>query len=165
MTKFIQNGAKMKKIALSVIPFFALCFATHLYAADTTVQDKTSPPAAPAAPAEVKTEAEPITPAPASAAAETKSEEAKTPEKGSENLEFVSGEVSAVEEATKTVTIKLYGETEQSKSDKVISVKVNESRDITDGEADRDLKSLTAGTEVDVEYDPTTNIATYIFVY
>ena len=149
----------MKKIALSVVPFFALCFATYLYAADTSVQDKTTPPAAPAAaPAEVKTEAEPMTPAPAS-------EEAKTPEKGSENLEFVSGEVSAVDEATKTVTVKLYGETEKSQSDKVISVKINDSTDITDVEADRQLKSLTAGTEVDVEYDPTTNIATYIFVY
>ena len=36
---------------------------------------------------------------------------------------------------------------------------------LVQGEQDRDLKSLTVGTEVDVEYDPATNKATYIFVY
>lgn len=82
-----------------------------------------------------------------------------------ENLEFVSGEVSAVDEAAQSVTVKLYGETEQDATDKTLTVKLDETTDITDGEKDRDAKSLTAGTEVDVEYDPKTSKATYIFVY
>lgn len=82
-----------------------------------------------------------------------------------DNLEFISGEVSEMDEAGKTVSVRLYGETEEAASDKVLKVNVDENTDITDGEQDRDLKSLTAGTEVDVEYDPTSNKATYIFVY
>ena len=82
-----------------------------------------------------------------------------------DNLEFISGEVSALDEAAKSVSVRLYGENEDKASDKVLTVNVDENTDITDGEQDRDLKSLTAGTEVDVEYDPTTNKATYIFVY
>ena len=82
-----------------------------------------------------------------------------------ENLEFVSGEVSTLDEASKTLTVKLYGESDSTPSDKTLKVTVDPNTDITDGEQDRDLKSLTAGTEVDVEYDPATNKATYIFVY
>lgn len=82
-----------------------------------------------------------------------------------DNLEFVSGEVSAADEAAQSVTVKLYGETEQDAMDKTLTVKLDETTDITDGEKDRDIKSLTAGTEVDVEYDPKTSKATYIFVY
>ena len=83
----------------------------------------------------------------------------------SENLEFVSGEIAAVDTAAKTVTVKLYGETENATNDKVLTIKLDETTDITDGEKDRDIKSLTNGTEVDVEYDPAMNKATYIFVY
>ena len=82
-----------------------------------------------------------------------------------ENLEFVSGEISAVSEEAKTITVKLYGETEESASDKILTIKLDENTDITDGEKDRDLKSLAVGTEVDVEYDSVTTKATYIFVY
>lgn len=82
-----------------------------------------------------------------------------------ENLEFVSGEVSALDEAAKSITIKLYGETEAGAQEKTLTVTLDETTDITDGEKDRDLKSLTSGTEVDVEYDPASNKATYIFVY
>ena len=82
-----------------------------------------------------------------------------------DNLEFISGEVSEMDEAGKTVSVRLYGENEDAASDKVLKVSVDENTDITDGEQDRDLKSLSAGTEVDVEYDPATNKATYIFVY
>ncbi len=82
-----------------------------------------------------------------------------------ENLEFVSGEITSSDEAAKTVTVKLYGETENATNDKILTIKLDESTDITDGEKDRDIKSLTNGTEVDVEYDPATNKATYIFVY
>ncbi|MBI4352873.1 MAG: hypothetical protein HY593_03000 [Candidatus Omnitrophica bacterium] len=82
-----------------------------------------------------------------------------------ENLEFVSGEVSGVDEAAKTITVKLYGETEGETAEKMLTVNVDENTDITDGEKDRELKSLTAGTEVDVEYDPASKKATYVFVY
>ncbi len=82
-----------------------------------------------------------------------------------DNLEFISGEISSTDETTQSVTVKLYGETESGTSDKTLKVTVDGTTDITDGEQDRDLKSLTAGTEVDVEYDPATNKATYIFVY
>lgn len=82
-----------------------------------------------------------------------------------ENLEFVSGEVTAADETAKTVSFKLYGEEENREENKTLTITVDDSTDITDGEKDRDLKSLTAGTEVDVEYDPASNHATYIFVY
>ena len=83
----------------------------------------------------------------------------------SEKLEFVSGEITSTDETAKTVTVKLYGETENATNDKILTVKLDETTDITDGEKDRDIKSLINGTEVDVEYDPATNKATYIFVY
>ena len=83
----------------------------------------------------------------------------------SENLEFVSGEITSTDVTAKTMTVKLYGETENAVNDKTLTVKLDETADITDGEKDRDIKSLTNGTEVDVEYDPATNKATYIFVY
>lgn len=82
-----------------------------------------------------------------------------------DNLEFISGEVGEMDETGKTITVKLYGETESATTDKTLKVSVDASTDITDGEQDRDFKSLAVGTEVDVEYDPATNKATYIFVY
>ncbi len=82
-----------------------------------------------------------------------------------DNLEFVSGEISAMDEVSKSVSIRLYGETENAADEKILKVAIDENTDITDGEQDRDLKSLATGTEVDVEYDPSTNKATYIFVY
>lgn len=91
-------------------------------------------------------------------------EAAKTAE-AADNLEFVSGEVSATNEAAKSVTVKLYGETDNEPTEKTLTVTIDESTDITDGETDKDIKALAAGTEVDVEYDPKTNKATYIFVY
>ena len=90
---------------------------------------------------------------------------AASPTPSTENLEFISGEIASMDEATKTITVKLYGETEQTTSDKIVSIKLDDTTDITDGEKDRDIKSLTQGTEVDVEYDPATSKATYIFVY
>ena len=112
--------------------------------------------AAPAAPASEEV----AVPAPATSGAPKEAAAAKA-----ENLEFISGEVSAVDEASKSLTVKLYGETENKPSDKTLKVTVDTGTDITDGEQDRALKSLTTGTEVDVEYDPATNKATYIFVY
>lgn len=82
-----------------------------------------------------------------------------------DNLEFISGEISAVDPSAKTVTVKLYGETEAAATDKLLTITLEDTTDITDGEKDRDLQSLTPGTEVDVEYDPASKKATYIFVY
>ncbi len=107
----------------------------------------------------------PVVPVPPAASAAVVAEPLPAAVPVSENLEFVSGEVSSLDEAAGTLTIKLYGETENKTSDKILTVRADNATDITDGEQDRALKSLTAGTEVDVEYDPATNKATYIFVY
>ena len=124
----------------------------------TAVVPPAEPSEAPAAPMAPATPAEP-------AAAEVAPAVPPAAVDKAENLEFVSGEVSAMDEASKSLTVKLYGETENAPSDKTLKVTVDSTTDITDGEQDRDLKSLTAGTEVDVEYDPATSKATYIFVY
>lgn len=131
------------------------------YAEDAAV------PVEEAAPAPAEAEA-PAVEAPAPAANEAAATTPAAPLEAAvsaENLEFISGEVSATDEAAKTITVKLYGETENTPGDKSVTVTVDESTDITDGEKDRDLKSLTNGTEVDVEYDPGSSKATYIFVY
>jgi hypothetical protein len=113
----------------------------------------------------------PEVPAPAAepavdAIAETPAEEAPVLEAPVvENLEFVSGEVTSLDEAASKLSIKLYGETGDGSPDKSITVSVDPNTDITDGEKDRELKSLAPGTEVDVEYDPASSKATYIFVY
>lgn len=113
----------------------------------------------PAAPAEAPEVAEP-------AGDDTIKKDAANAEgKDAENLEFVSGEIASVDQAAKTITVKLYGETENQTTEKTLKVTVDQNTDITDGEKDRDLPSLTASTEVDVEYDPASNKATYIFVY
>ena len=90
---------------------------------------------------------------------------AETPAPATENLEFVSGEVTAVDVNASTMTLKLYGDVEDGSADKVITVNVDSSTDVTDGEKDRTLGSIEAGTEVDVEYDPATSKATYVFIY
>ena len=126
-------------------------------------------PAVPQEPVASQPEAAVSTEAPAQSVAETPApaESAAPLEEivNTENLEFISGEVTTMDETAKTITVKLYGETENDTNQKILTVKVDETTDITDGEKDRDMKSLAAGTEVDVEYDPTTNKATYIFVY
>lgn len=115
-------------------------------------------PAAPAAPAMPEVPAEAVAAAPA--VVEPAEEVA-----ASENLEFVSGEVTAVNEAAKSLTVKLYGEADNQAAEKTLTVTTDANTDITDGEKDRDLKSLTPTTEVDVEFDPASSKATYIFVY
>ena len=113
-----------------------------------------------AVPAAAVSAATPVSPTPSAAPASSTAETTNA-----ENLEFISGEVGALDEPSKSLMVKLYGETENAPSDKTLKVTVDANTDITDGEQDRDLKSLTVGTEVDVEYDPATNKATYIFVY
>ncbi len=81
-----------------------------------------------------------------------------------DNLEFMSGEITAIDEAAKTITVKPYQNTEDGAAE-LLTVSVDGATDITDGEQDRTLASLAAGTEVDVEYDSPTKRATYIFVY
>ena len=139
---------------------FALLLMTAAFAGVCNAEDATEPatptePAATDAPAVVTPAAEPPSPA------------APAPQDTTlvDNLEFISGEISELDEASKAVSVRLYGENENATSDKVLKVNVDENTDITDGEQDRDLKSLSVGTEVDVEYDPATNKATYIFVY
>ena len=117
-------------------------------------------PVVPSPPAVVEAPTSSVAPAPVSVPAAP-----AAPVKNEETLEFVSGEIAGMDEAAKTITVKLYGEMENSTNDKILTIKLDETTDITDGEKDREFKSLTNGTEVDVEYDPVTNKATYIFVY
>ena len=139
----------------------------------TTAATDSSAPSAPAAPAtpaaadsNASAPAADASSAPAETAQTTPAPEAKpAAAQNTENLEFVSGEITAVDQAGKTLSVKLYGETDQNTPEKTVTIKVDETTDITDGEKDRDLKSLTAGTEVDVEYDAASSKATYIFVY
>ena len=155
----------MKRTAMFlVLGFFLVSPVRAEDAATTPSGDNTKPSAtttavAPVVPAPVTPEAAPVVVPEATAPAPT------TEAANAENLEFISGEVSALDEASKSLTVKLYGETENAPSDKTLKVTVDTNTDITDGEQDRDLKSLSVGTEVDVEYDPATNKATYIFVY
>jgi hypothetical protein len=161
----------MKKILTLAVAFHALTLGS-LYAEDQPAADPvvTETPAAPEAPS-AAAPAEMAAPAvePAVVEAPTTVEQA-VPVTGAvdtaaDNLEFVSGEITAMDEAAKTVTVKMYGEAAENEADKMLTVTVDASTDITDGEQDRELKSLNAGTEVDVEYDPATKKATYIFVY
>ena len=154
---------------------FCLLASSVLHAESTTSsQDGQAVPASSGAAAETAKAPEAQVPAAETTAPVTATPVAAAPagqpaaadeSTAAEDLEFVSGEISAMDEASKTVSVKLYGETENSTDNKIISIKVEGATDITDGEKDRDLKSLTVGTEVDVEYDPATNKATYIFVY
>lgn len=134
--------------SLSLFLLAGLCGAEEAAAPADTTPAAVEAPAAPAVP-------------------ETPEAPAAEPQDATlaDNLEFISGEVSELDETAKTVSVRLYGENEDTASDKVLKVSVDENTDITDGEQDRDLKSLATGTEVDVEYDPATNKATYIFVY
>ena len=167
-----NTECKMKKYVLALVLFFGLTglsFAEETATAPAANDSAVSAPAAVTAEAPAPT-ADAVSPevveAPMPAATPASAESATaTPAAPAENLEFISGEVSAVDEANKSVTVKLYGETENTPGDKSITVMVEKTTDITDGEKDRDLKSLTNGTEVDVEYDPASNKATYIFVY
>ena len=167
----------MKRITMVLI--IGLFFVTPVKAEDapaskastTTTETAMAAPAAPAAATMTAPKAaeEPATPAMTEAAPATENAPAvkavKTTTEKAENLEFVSGEVSGMDETAKSLTIKLYGETENAPTDKTLKVTVDSNTDITDGEQDRALKTLSAGTEVDVEYDPATNKATYVFVY
>ena len=148
----------MKKYVWTLVLLFGLSGFAR-------AEDAVAPAAA--APADATTaEAAPADAAAPAEASAVPAETAAAPaEAAAENLEFISGEVSASDEAAKTLTVKLYGETENTPGDKSVTVNVDASTDITDGEKDRDLKSLTNGTEVDVEYDPASSKATYIFVY
>lgn len=165
----------MKKffgIIVLICSFAAVLSEAPLWAEEAVTAD-TAAPVVPAA-ADIAAPAEPAAPVVAVApepkpadivtsAAVAAPETAELP--STENLEFVSGEITKTDEIAKTVTVKLYGETEDQASEKILTVTLDENTDITDGEKDRDLKSLAASTEVDVEYDPASNKATYIFVY
>lgn len=147
----------MKRIIFLLFLVYSLsAFAGHELRAEESPAPSTSTEPTVASPA-------PETPAETTPAASTPAEASEN--KIAENLEFVSGEITGMDEAAKTITVKLYGETENAANDKILTIKLDETTDITDGEKDRDIQSLTNGTEVDVEYDPATSKATYIFVY
>jgi len=88
----------------------------------------------------------------------------KDVDRETDDLEFMSGEITAIDEAAKTITVKPYQNTEDGGAE-LLTVSVDGATDITDGEQDRTLASLAPGTEVDVEYDSAKKRATYIFVY
>ena len=158
----------MKKYVLLVLGF--LMVTVYAQAEEnspettTTAASSAAPVAVETTEASVSSSATPTTAETSSSAPKASTEEV-SPAPAAENLEFISGEISAVDTAAKSVTVKLYGETENNPNDKILTVKVEDTTDITDGEKDRELASLTTGTEVDVEYDPATKKATYIFVY
>ena len=157
----MEPTMKRSTLILLTIGFFV---SMHAYAEDANAPAApatTETVAAPAAPAVTPVAAPEVTPAAAPSVPAVATDE----NSNLDNLEFISGEVGALDEAGKALTVKLYGETETTATDKTLKVSVDASTDITDGEQDRDFKSLAVGTEVDVEYDPTTNKATYIFVY
>lgn len=140
---------------------FALCLVVLFAMTSFVHAEETAPPAA----APAVEAAPPVEPAAVPPPVEAAPIVAPAAEIVTDNLEFISGEISAMDEASKSVSVRLYGEDETASSEKVLQVTADENTDITDGEQDRDLKSLAVGTEVDVEYDPATNKATYIFVY
>lgn len=148
---------------------FALCLMVLFAMTSFAHAEETAPPAAAPSAEAVTPPVEPAVPPLAEAVPAPPVEAAPivapVAEIVTDNLEFISGEISVMDEASKSVSIRLYGEDETASSEKVLQVTVDENTDITDGEQDRDLKSLAVGTEVDVEYDPATNKATYIFVY
>ena len=160
----------MKRSVL-ILLVLSLFVSMHAYAEDantapstTTATTETAAPVVAVAPAPAPV-VEPAAPVAVSAPASAPAPAAADANSNLDNLEFISGEVSVLDEAGKTLTVKLYGETEATATDKTLKVSVDSNTDITDGEQDRDFKSLSVGTEVDVEYDPATNKATYIFVY
>ena len=163
----------MKKNLLIALPLMSFAFLTVAFAADETTavpattstetSSSSTAPTAPTAPVEAPAAPEAVAVATTTLAAPVAAEATEAAAK--ENLEFVSGEVGAIDAATKSVTVKLYGETDDNVTDKTLTVTTDASTDITDGEKDRELGSLAAGTEVDVEYDPATKKATYVFVY
>ena len=82
-----------------------------------------------------------------------------------ENLEFSSGEIVSFEAASGMLNVKVYLDTDGNASEKTLSLKVTDKTELTDGENALQKDALTAGAEVDVEYDVKTNEVTYIFVY
>ena len=160
----------MKKILMLALMMLTVGFGRVALAADysgasTAESPKTTAPA-PSTESSADAVAEPaVAPAAPAPVEEAKTDKPADEKPAADNLEFVSGEVSAVDQAAKKVTVKLYGENENVTTEKTVTVAVDESTDITDGETDKDLKALASGTEVDVEYDPATNKATYIFIY
>ncbi len=155
----------MKKLLLvAVLCSFSFAgYNAHAEEGAGAATETTASPVAQALPAATAETTEVTEPAEPQAPAETTPPNAEIA--NAENLEFISGEVTGLDEVAGALTVKLYGETEADTNPKSLVVHVDETTDITDGEKDRDVKSLATGTEVDVEYDPASNKATYIFVY
>ncbi len=127
--------------------------------------EETAVPAAVDSATELATEPASVAAAPVEAAPTEPAVSEEPPMVSAETLEFVSGEVTAIDATAGTITLKLYGDLEDGSADKVVTITADANTDITDGENDRTLASVEAGTEVDVEYDPATNKSTYVFIY
>ncbi|HEX5715613.1 MAG TPA: hypothetical protein VF179_05600 [Thermoanaerobaculia bacterium] len=88
----------------------------------------------------------------------------KLAEEATDDLEFMSGEITAMDEDAKTVTLRVERTTED-KAPTVLVLSVDKTSDITDGDQDRTFASLTVGSDVDVEYNSVTKTVTYMFIY
>ena len=82
-----------------------------------------------------------------------------------ENLDFASGEVVTLDPATGKLDVKIYLDAAGNANEQTMSLTVDPSTEITNGETDLKTDALKAGAEIDVEYDVRTKKATYIFVY
>ena len=79
------------------------------------------------------------------------------------NSEFVSGEVSAIDSESKTMTLKLYTPGDK----KELTVNFDGRTElVSNGETDKEgVTSLQSGVSVDLRYDPSNNRALYIYIY
>lgn len=81
-----------------------------------------------------------------------------------DDREFMSGEITAIDEDAKTITLRV-DQTTEDKAPAVLVLSVDKASDITDGDQDRTFASLTVGSDVDVEYNSVTKTVTYMFIY
>lgn len=86
-------------------------------------------------------------------------------EENLDNLEFASGEVTAFDDASKKLQVKVYLDDAGNPAENTIDLTLANETEITNGEKDLDATALKPGVEIDVEYDKSTQKATYVFVY
>jgi len=82
-----------------------------------------------------------------------------------EGLVFASGEIVAVQHESQAFRVRIYFDREGNYDRHEIALTYGPQTLFTDGEQDLDRMALQKDREVDVEYDPRTRMATYVFVY
>jgi len=82
-----------------------------------------------------------------------------------DSLDFASGEISAFNATSGVLDVKVYLDVAGDAKERTVSLNVDQTTEITDGEADLKADSLKPNAEIDVEYDTTNNKATYIYIY